>query len=73
MIEALGWGALAASSLVIGAALGLSASLVSHHLAVLESAGIIDRRKAGPCTLNRLRGDELSRRLSVLERLVRAG
>ena len=57
----------------IGAALGLSASLVSHHLAVLESAGIIDRRKAGPCTLNRLRGDALSRHLSVLERLVRAG
>ncbi|HEX7090665.1 MAG TPA: metalloregulator ArsR/SmtB family transcription factor [Longimicrobiales bacterium] len=57
----------------IGAALGLSASLVSHHLAVLESAGIIDRRKSGPCTLNRLRCDELSRRLSVLERLVCAG
>ena len=55
----------------IGAALGLSPSLVSHHLAVLESAGIIDRRKQGPCTLNRLHREELSRRLSVLERLVR--
>lgn len=57
----------------IGAALGLSPSLVSHHLAVLESAGLIARRKAGPCTLNRLRRDELARRLSRLERLISAG
>jgi len=57
----------------IGTALGLSPSLVSHHLAVLESAGLIARRKAGPCTLNRLRRDELARRLSRLERLISAG
>jgi len=56
----------------IGAALGLSPSLVSHHLAVLESAGLIARRKAGPCTLNRLRRDELARHLSGLERLIGA-
>lgn len=55
----------------IGSALGLSPSLISHHLAVLEGAGIVDRRKSGPWTLNRLRRDELSRRLSLLERLAR--
>lgn len=54
----------------IGTALGLSPSLVSHHLAVLESAGIIGRRKAGPRTLNRLRRDEIARRLAGLERLI---
>jgi ArsR family transcriptional regulator len=55
----------------IGCALGLSPSLISHHLSVLESAGIIDRRKNGLWTLNRLRRDELSRRLAGLERLMR--
>ena len=55
----------------IGNALGLSASLVSHHLSVLESAGIIDRRRNGLWTLNRLRREELSRRLSGLQRLLR--
>ncbi|HLU25173.1 MAG TPA: metalloregulator ArsR/SmtB family transcription factor [Longimicrobiales bacterium] len=55
----------------IGNELGLSPSLISHHLAILEEAGIIDRRKCGPWTLNRLRHDELSRRLSALEKLAR--
>lgn len=55
---------------VIGAALGLSPSLISHHLSVLESAGIVDRRKAGLCTMNRLRGEVLSRHLATLEQLL---
>jgi DNA-binding transcriptional ArsR family regulator len=55
----------------IGMALGLSPSLISHHLGVLESASLIERRKDGLWTLNSLRRDELSRRLSGLERLVR--
>ena len=54
----------------IGGALGLSPSLLSHHLSVLESAGIIDRRKNGLWTLNRLRRDELSKRLSGLNRIL---
>jgi ArsR family transcriptional regulator len=55
----------------VGRALGLSASLVSHHLSVLESAGIIDRRRNGLWTLNRLRREELSRRLAGLQRILR--
>ena len=51
-------------------ALGLSPSLVSHHLSVLETAGIIDRRKDGLWTLNRLRRDELARRLAGLQRII---
>ncbi|HEX6307030.1 MAG TPA: metalloregulator ArsR/SmtB family transcription factor [Longimicrobiales bacterium] len=53
----------------IGSALGLSPSLVSHHLSVLEGACIIERRKDGLWTLNRLRRDELARRLSGLQRI----
>ncbi|HEY8483629.1 MAG TPA: metalloregulator ArsR/SmtB family transcription factor [Longimicrobiales bacterium] len=53
----------------IGAALRLSPSLISHHLAILESAGIIDRRKDGLWTLNRLRREELCRHLTALGRL----
>jgi len=56
----------------IGNALGLSPSLVSHHLSVLEGAAIIERRKDGLWTLNRLRRDELARRLSGLQRIVTA-
>lgn len=48
-------------------ALGLSPSLTSHHLAVLESAGIIDRRRNGLSTLNRLRREEISRQLALLQ------
>lgn len=56
----------------IGGALGLSPSLLSHHLSVLESAGLIDRRKDGLWTLNRLRRDELLRTLSGLHRIAGA-
>jgi DNA-binding transcriptional ArsR family regulator len=55
----------------IGAELGLSASLVSHHLSILESVGLIDRRKNGLWTLNRLCRDELSRHVDALESLLR--
>ncbi|CAN5892325.1 metalloregulator ArsR/SmtB family transcription factor [soil metagenome] len=54
----------------VGTALGLSPSLVSHHLGVLESAAVILRRKEGLWTLNRLRRDELKRRLAGLHRIV---
>jgi DNA-binding transcriptional ArsR family regulator len=54
----------------IGTALGMSPSLISHHLSVLEAAGVIQRRKDGLWTLNRLRRDELSRMLSGLQRIV---
>jgi DNA-binding transcriptional ArsR family regulator len=53
----------------IGSSLQLSPSLISHHLSVLESAGVIQRRKDGLWTLNRLRRDELARRLSGLQRI----
>lgn len=49
-------------------ALDLSPSLVSHHLAVLDGAGIIERRKDGLSTLNRLRRDILARHLAGLQR-----
>jgi ArsR family transcriptional regulator len=55
----------------IGQSLGLSPSLISHHLAVLEGAGVIERRKNGLWTLNRLRHEELSRHFATLERLFR--
>ena len=54
----------------IGNALGLSPSLISHHLSVLEGAAVIQRRRDGLWTLNRLRRDELARRLSGLQRIV---
>ena len=54
----------------IASALGLSASLISHHLSVLESACVVQRRKDGLCTLNRLRRDELASRLAALQRSV---
>jgi ArsR family transcriptional regulator, arsenate/arsenite/antimonite-responsive transcriptional repressor len=54
----------------IGSALGLSPSLISHHLAILEGAGVIDRRKNGLWTLNRLRRDELLRHLQALQQLL---
>jgi DNA-binding transcriptional ArsR family regulator len=53
----------------IGNALGLSPSLISHHLGVLEGAAIIQRRRDGLWTLNRLRRDELARCLSGLQRI----
>lgn len=57
----------------VGTALGLSPSLVSHHLGVLEGAAVIQRRKDGLWTLNRLRRDELARRLSSLQRIIANG
>jgi len=54
----------------IGKSLGMSPSLISHHLNVLESAGVIERRKDGLWTLNRLRRDELTRQLDLLARLL---
>jgi ArsR family transcriptional regulator, lead/cadmium/zinc/bismuth-responsive transcriptional repressor len=56
----------------IAGALGLSPSLMSHHLAVLEAACVIQRRRDGLWTLNRLRRDEMARRLSGLQRIVAA-
>ncbi|MGH7477511.1 MAG: ArsR/SmtB family transcription factor [Longimicrobiales bacterium] len=53
----------------IGSRLGLSPSLVSHHLAILETAGLIQRRKNGLWTLNRIRRKELSRHVGALAML----
>ena len=55
----------------VGMALGLSPSLISHHLGVLEAAALIERRKDGLWTLNSLRRDELQKSLAGLERLTR--
>ena len=54
----------------IGASIGLSPSLVSHHLSALESAGVVERRRNGLWTLNRLRRDVLERHIATLRRLV---
>ena len=54
----------------IGRTLGLSPSLISHHLGVLEAAGVIERRKNGLWTHNRLRREELSRHLATLAQLL---
>lgn len=54
----------------IAGALELSPSLISHHLSVLETACVIQRRRDGLWTLNRLRRDELARRLAGLQRIV---
>src|SRR5690606_30257414 len=54
----------------IGSTLGMSASLISHHLGVLEGACVIQRGKDGRWTLNRLRRAELARRPSGLQRIV---
>lgn len=54
----------------IGTALGLSPSLVSHHLSILEGAGVIERRKDGLCTMNGLRREVLSRQISALIHLL---
>lgn len=54
----------------IGSSTGLSPSLVSHHLSALASAGVLERRKNGLWTLNRLRRDVLERHIATLSRLV---
>lgn len=70
IIELLANGAPELTCGAICSSLGLSPSLVSHHLSVLESAGVIERRKNGLWTLNRLRRDELARRLAGLQRII---
>lgn len=57
------------SSSDVGAALGLSPSLVCHHLSILEAAGIVDRRKNGLCTMNGLRRDFVRQRFAILQQL----
>ncbi len=59
----------ALSSSAVCAALGLSPSLVSHHLSILEAAGVVDRRKVGLCTMNMLRRDFVRQHFAILERL----
>lgn len=54
----------------IGSALQLSPSLTSHHLSILEGAGLIIRRKNGFWTLNRLCREQLSRYVLALESLL---
>jgi DNA-binding transcriptional ArsR family regulator len=54
----------------IGSALKLSPSLTSHHLSILEAAGLIIRRKNGFWTLNRLCREQLSRYVLALESLL---
>lgn len=70
IVELLGEGARELTCGAICTALHLSPSLVSHHLSVLEGAGVIERRKNGLWTLNRLRRDELARRLAGLQRMI---
>lgn len=53
----------------IGTALGLSPSLLSHHLSILEDVRVVERRKRGLWTLNRLRREELQRHAESLGRL----
>jgi len=54
----------------ISGALGLSPSLLSHHLSVLEGAGVIGRRREGLWTLNRLRREEIGRLIANLQSIV---
>lgn len=54
----------------IGRALDLSPSLLSHHLSILEDARVVERRRRGLWTLNRLRRDELERHVHRLRNLV---
>lgn len=70
IVELLATGDQELSCGAIGSALGLSPSLISHHLGVLEGAGCIERRKDGLWTLNSLRRDELNRRLETLQRIL---
>jgi DNA-binding transcriptional ArsR family regulator len=54
----------------VATTLGLSPSLVSHHLGVLESARLIERRKDGLLTLNRLNRHTVSSVLDTMRELV---
>ena len=53
----------------IGKALGISPSLLSHHLAILTEAGIIGRRKNGLWTMNALERPVIARQIEILEQL----
>ena len=54
----------------IAGALGLSPSLISHHLSILESTGLVERRRDGLWTFTRLRREEIARHLATLQALV---
>lgn len=57
----------------ISNALGLSPSLLSHHLAILADAGIVGRRKNGLWTMNALRRPVIERQLQTLDELIGNG
>lgn len=54
----------------ICSALQMSPSLLTHHLGILEGTGIVERRRDGLWTLNRLRHDVLAAHLRGLEELL---
>lgn len=56
----------------LGNELVLSASLLSHHLAVLENAGIVERRKDGLWTRNAFARDATAELLAPIAQLVEA-
>lgn len=56
----------------IGKALGISPSLLSHHLAILAEAGIVGRRKNGLWTMNVLERPVIARQVEVLQELAGA-
>lgn len=70
IVELLSLGGDELSCGAIGSRLGLSPSLISHHLGILEGTGLIARRRDGLCMLNRLRREALSEHVAELERLV---
>lgn len=53
----------------IGKALGISPSLLSHHLGILADAGIVGRRKNGLWTMNCLERPVIARQIEVLRHL----
>lgn len=57
----------------ISKALGMSPSLLSHHLAILADAGIVGRRKNGLWTMNALERPVLARHVQALQGLLDAG
>ena len=56
----------------IGKALGISPSLLSHHLSILADAGIVARRKNGLWTMNSLDRPVIARQIEVLTHLARS-
>lgn len=53
----------------IGKALGISPSLLSHHLSILADAGVVGRRKNGLWTMNALERPVIERQIEVLSNL----